>query len=119
MTLAEALTGFRAAVRHLDGKNVHMSCERQVTRPGQLRRIRGLGMPSRAGGSKGDMFVRFSVRFPTQPLAAENAKLLKQLLPRSAVGGAGPIKPEPGERVHRPEDVRQEEDEDSSGDFGI
>ena len=37
VSLYEALTGFRSAVRHLDGRTVHMACEGEVTRLAQER----------------------------------------------------------------------------------
>ena len=74
VSLLEALTGFRTSMRHLDGQCVNLGCERQVTRPGQLRRVRGWGMPRRKAGGKGDLLLRFAVRFPSEPLAAEASR---------------------------------------------
>ena len=62
-------------------------------------------MPRRGVGGKGDLFLRFSVRFPTHPLSAEAAKMLKQLLPRSV--GTGGAAPREGERVYKLETVSQ------------
>ena len=115
ISLYEALTGFKGAVRHLNGKMLHMSAEREVTKHGALRRLRGWGMPRRGSGSKGDLYLRFNVRFPTSPLAAEQAKLLKQLLPRRADGP--PTAPLDGERVYKLETV--EEEDTGGGEFDV
>ena len=80
--------------------------------PGQLRRIRGCGMPRPRGTGKGDLFLRMSVRFPRDPLAAEASRQLKQLLPRAANAGAARAPPPtPGERVYAMESVREEQEE--------
>ena len=108
LTLFEALTGFRSSLRHLDGRVLQMACDKQVTRPGQLRRLRGWGMPRRGAGSKGDLFLRFSVRFPSQPLiGAEQTKLLQQLMPQTTSGAAATPKSSAGARVYRLEDVEE------------
>ena len=72
-------------------------------------------MPRRGSGSKGDLYLRFNVRFPTSPLAAEQAKLLKQLLPRRADGP--PTAPLDGERVYKLETV--EEEDTGGGEFDV
>ena len=73
-------------------------------------------MPVRGTAGKGDLFVRFSVRFPTHPLASEASKMLKQILPRSvASGGAGP--PPKGARVYHLETV-DDGSEAGAGDGG-
>jgi DnaJ-class molecular chaperone len=76
VTLLEALTGFRSSVRHLDGKTLNVACDDTVTRPGQLRRLRGWGMPRRKAAGKGDLLLRFAVRFPRDPLAGEASRYL-------------------------------------------
>ena len=77
-------------------------------------------MPMRGRGGKGDLYLRFNVRFPTSPVASEQAKLLAKLLPKAA-GAAGAVaRPPPGERVHRLETIEGAEDgEQDGGDWGI
>jgi len=105
VSLVEALTGFRTSLRHLDGSTLNLACEGEVTRPGQVRRVRGCGMPRRRAGGKGDLLLRIAVRFPSHPLDGDSGRLLKQLLPRD-IGSSPPLKP--GERVHRLEVVVME-----------
>ena len=109
LTLLEALTGFRSSMRHLDGRTLNLACDGEVTRPGHVRRVRGCGMPRRRAGGKGDLLLRFSVRFPDDPISGEAAKALKQLLPRDA-GSTAPV--QPGERLHRLETVQIEGEQD-------
>jgi len=112
ISLLDALTGFRTGFRHLDGRVLSLACDAEVTQPGQLRRIRGCGMPRPRGTGKGDLFLRMSVRFPRDPLAAEASRQLKQLLPRAANAGAARAPPPtPGERVYAMESVREEQEE--------
>mmetsp|Transcript_44347 Transcript_44347/g.117104 ORF Transcript_44347/g.117104 Transcript_44347/m.117104 type:complete len:207 (-) Transcript_44347:66-686(-) len=108
LSLYEALAGFRRSIRHLNGQQLWFSSESEVTRPGQLKRLRGFGMPRLRAAGKGDLLVHFSVRFPEGPLSADAARLLRQALPAAAAVGA----PQSGERVHRLEVV---EDEDAGG----
>ena len=103
-------------MRHLDGRMLHLNCESDLTAPGQVRRLRGWGMPRRGSARKGDLYLRFNVRFPTSPVAGEQAKLLQQLLPKAARPSA---KPAPGERVYRLEDVETGESDDGDGEWGV
>jgi len=116
LTLLEALTGFRSSLRHLDGRTLNLACDGEVTRPGHVRRVRGCGMPRRRAGGKGDLLLRFSVRFPEDPISGEAAKVLKQLLPRDA-GSVAPV--QPGERMHRLETVELQGEEEQGDSWGF
>ena len=130
ISLHEALTGFRRPLAHLDGRQVELRpdpsphpkpnpnpnnptqvelrSDLEVTRPGQAKRVRGLGMPvHRAPHMKGDLIVRFAVKFPTVALTGESAKMLAKLLPRSAAGGS----PKAGAQVHHLESLLDDEEE--------
>ena len=115
-------TGFRGTLRHLNGQDLHVSCGNEITRPGMLRRLRGWGMPirgGRGGGGKGDLYLKFNVRFPTSPVAAEQAKMLEKLLPKAASAAHAIAQPPAGERVHRLETVRDDGEQDGDDDFGF
>ena len=64
--LVDALTGFeRVAVRHLDGRLIRVKREPgQVTRPGDVDRIVGQGMPKPRGIGYGDLFIKVSPKDP-------------------------------------------------------
>jgi DnaJ-class molecular chaperone len=116
LSLLEALAGFRTTLRHLDGNPLCLSCEGEVTRPGQLRRVRGWGMPRPRSGGKGDLYLRFSVRFPKEPLSDEACSLLRKLLPAVATAGGATARPEG--RTYRLEAVGgRETDEEQEDDW--
>ena len=73
-------------------------------------------MPRRRAGGKGDLLLRFSVRFPVDPISGEAAKVLKQLLPRDA-GSVAPV--QPGERMHRLETVELQGEEEQGDSWGF
>ena len=53
----------------------------QVATPGAERVVRGEGMPiSKAPGQKGNLRIKFDVRFPTRQLTGNEAAQLRALL---------------------------------------
>nr|KAJ3421035.1 DnaJ- protein scj1 [Polyrhizophydium stewartii] len=78
ITLKEALLGFEKKVAHLDGKDLPIA-RKTVTQPGFVQTIKGQGMPKFGFPSeRGDLFVEYSVVFPTT-LTAEQQKLAAKL----------------------------------------
>lgn len=64
--LSTALLGSAVSLRHLDGRTLVASWPSiRVIAPGTVVRIDGEGMPARGGVSRGSLFVRFSVTFPS------------------------------------------------------
>merc|ERR1712216_92771 len=64
ITLKEALLGFSKTLVHLDGHPVTIS-EDGVTKPGQIRKVAGEGMPHHNFPSdKGQLFVKYSFIMP-------------------------------------------------------
>ncbi len=53
-----------------------------------MRRVRGCGMPRPRLGGKGDLFLQFSVLFPTKYMDGEACRMLRKLLPATASPGA-------------------------------
>jgi DnaJ-class molecular chaperone len=89
VTLTEALLGAEIEVPTLAGKvTVRVPPE---TQPGQVLRLRGLGMPRLGGGGRGDLLVRLKVVLP-RGLSAEERRLVEQLArlrrenPRASMG---------------------------------
>jgi len=111
LSLYEALTGFRRQIKQLDGRTIWVTSadDRAVTRPGTLRRLRGFGMPRFRSVGKGDLYLRFDVRFPEHAVSAEADRLLREVLKGSA-GTASPFPPE-HQRLHRLETVPQRDDD--------
>ncbi|KAG9061472.1 hypothetical protein KI688_007468 [Linnemannia hyalina] len=81
LTLLEALSGFSKSVKTLDGKTLPVSASSsRVIQPGQEERFPGEGMPiSKKPGQKGDLLVRYVVKFPTQLTPAQKEGLKKIL----------------------------------------
>lgn len=62
--LAEALCGTSLEIRTLDGRTLNIPVT-EVVQPGATKRVKGEGMPiSKAPGTKGDLVIKFEVRFP-------------------------------------------------------
>jgi DnaJ-class molecular chaperone len=57
-----------------------------VTRPGQVKRIAGEGMPVMDRPTHGDLIVKFTVAFPTN-ISAEQAVALRELFKEAAWHG--------------------------------
>ncbi|XP_068312170.1 dnaJ protein ERDJ3B-like [Pyrus communis] len=63
ITLVQALVGFEKTVKHLDDHLVDIS-SRGITRPKEVRKFKGEGMPLHFSNKKGDLYVTFEVLFP-------------------------------------------------------
>ena len=74
--LGQALCGTKLEVKALDGRTLSLAIPEVIT-PGYIKRIRGEGMPAKAG--KGDLVLRFSVKFPTFIPEANKAALKSML----------------------------------------
>merc|ERR1719482_1465835 len=78
--LRAALLGFETSFKHLDGHTVTIK-RTSVTKPNQVLRIKGEGMPKHNTPSEfGDLTIAFTVDFPAQ-VDGELAKGLESLLP--------------------------------------
>merc|ERR1719269_88840 len=78
--LRAALLGFETSFKHLDGHTVTIK-RTSVTKPGQVIRIKGEGMPKHGTPSEfGDLSITFTVEFPAK-VDAELAAGLENLLP--------------------------------------
>ena len=74
--LVEALTnesGSKKQLEHLDGRKLQVQVPPGVVKPGQETRIAGEGMPTRGKGAtgKGDLLVRWDVKFPDRLTPAQ------------------------------------------------
>ena len=66
ISLKEALLGFSRKVTHLDSHEVTVK-QTKVTTPGEVKRIKGEGMPQHNFPSEfGDLFVKFSIKMPKE-----------------------------------------------------
>jgi DnaJ family protein B protein 4 len=79
ISLRAALTGVKISMKDLYGEEVTLTTDTPV-QPGDERRIAGHGMPDRKrGGKKGDLVIKFNVRFPTS-IPADKVAAIKQAL---------------------------------------
>lgn len=81
LTLSEALTGFRFAITHLDGRVLVVESEPEdIVKPGDIRIIEGEGFPKHKNPFlKGNLYIKFKVIFPeSEDLKEEGVK--KQLI---------------------------------------
>ena len=81
ITLLESLVGFKRTITHLDGHIVPIQTK-SVTQHGDVQRIAKEGMPYHgSSSSKGDLFVKYEVVFPTT-LTKEQKAGFEKLLPK-------------------------------------
>lgn len=71
LNLAEALVGFTKQIKTLDDRKLNVSSGDRVTQPGQESRVRNEGMPNSKTGNKGDLIIKYDVKFPTQLTPAQ------------------------------------------------
>ena len=77
ITLKDALLGFSTVVDHLDDHEVVVT-EKGVVSPGQVRKIKGEGMPVHNFPSDlGDLYVTYKVKMPKK-ISDEARALLEQ-----------------------------------------
>ncbi|KAI3887663.1 hypothetical protein MKX03_036888 [Papaver bracteatum] len=74
ITLVQALAGFEKTVKHLDDHLVDIS-SKGVTKPKEVKKFKGEGMPVHFSTKKGDLFVTFEVIFPTSLTEDQKTKI--------------------------------------------
>ncbi|PIA16648.1 chaperone regulator [Coemansia reversa NRRL 1564] len=81
--LLTALAGGNIHIQHLDDRVLNVSIlPGEVIRPNEIKVIEGQGMPSYRHHDPGNLFVKFSVRFPESNWTSEeNIKKLEEILP--------------------------------------
>jgi chaperone protein DnaJ len=102
--LITALTGGKVYLKHLDDRVLECTIAAgEVVRPGDVKVIRGAGMPThRQPHNRGDLYLHFNINFPTKlSLSAEQTAQLGSLLPKcSAPSSLKPSKEAEVEEVH-------------------
>lgn len=73
ISLSEALCGFSATVKHLDGRYLALSTPKGVViKPESVQMVAGEGMPIPGHIDKGNLYVSFEVEFPKNNFLNEN-----------------------------------------------
>lgn len=75
ISLVDALVGFKQNIKHLDGHEVSVGTS-GVTKPGEVRKIKGEGMPIYETTRFGDLYVTFTVVFPDS-LSEEQKEVIR------------------------------------------
>lgn len=78
ITLVQALVGFEKMLKHLDDHLIEIG-SKGITRPKEVRKFKGEGMPLHFSTKKGDLYVTFEVLFPTS-LSEDQKKKIKEIL---------------------------------------
>ncbi|XP_063236251.1 dnaJ homolog shv [Bacillus rossius redtenbacheri] len=80
VSLQDALVGFTADVRHLDGRVVQVARDK-ITWPGARIRKKGEGMPNYDNNNlHGNLYITFDVEFPKAELSDEEKEAIKKIL---------------------------------------
>uniref|UniRef100_A0A5B6YYI2 DnaJ protein ERDJ3B n=1 Tax=Davidia involucrata TaxID=16924 RepID=A0A5B6YYI2_DAVIN len=74
ITLVQALVGFEKTIKHLDEHPVDIS-SKGITKPKEVRKFKGEGMPLHFSTKKGDLYVTFEVLFPTSLTEDQKTKI--------------------------------------------
>ncbi|XP_004300467.1 PREDICTED: dnaJ protein ERDJ3B [Fragaria vesca subsp. vesca] len=74
ITLVQALVGFEKTIEHLDDHLVDISSQK-ITKPKEVRKFKGEGMPLHFHSKKGDLYVKFEVLFPTSLTEEQKTKI--------------------------------------------
>ena len=78
--LVEALTDCKIDVQSLDGRVLRVPLK-EVALPGSERVVRNEGMPlSKQLGQRGNLRLKFDIRFPARQLSGSEAAQLRALL---------------------------------------
>ncbi|KAF6156992.1 hypothetical protein GIB67_039753 [Kingdonia uniflora] len=78
ITLVQALVGFEKTIKHLDEHLVDISTK-AVTKPKEVKKFIGEGMPLHVSSKKGDLFLTFEVLFP-KSLTDDQKLMIKEIL---------------------------------------
>eukprot|EP00163_Fabomonas_tropica_P012201 TRINITY_DN23476_c0_g1_i1.p1 TRINITY_DN23476_c0_g1~~TRINITY_DN23476_c0_g1_i1.p1 ORF type:complete len:358 (-),score=105.50 TRINITY_DN23476_c0_g1_i1:131-1204(-) len=77
ISLTQALTGVTVPVATLDGRQLQVKIDEPIS-PDYVKVVPGEGMPNQKGGSKGDLKIKFKIRFPKRKLSSKQVDLIKQ-----------------------------------------
>uniref|UniRef100_A0A0E0KYP2 J domain-containing protein n=1 Tax=Oryza punctata TaxID=4537 RepID=A0A0E0KYP2_ORYPU len=74
ISLLQALVGFEKTIKHLDNHMVEIGTK-GITKPKEVRKFKGEGMPLYQSNKKGDLYVTFEVLFPKTLTDDQKTKL--------------------------------------------
>lgn len=74
ISLVQALVGFEKNIKHLDEHLVEIG-SKKITKPKEVRKFKGEGMPLHISSKKGDLYVTFEVLFPSSLTEDQKTKI--------------------------------------------
>nr|QEG03108.1 DnaJ protein ERDJ3B isoform X1 [Cymbidium ensifolium] len=74
ISLVEALVGFEKTIKHFDDHLVDIGTK-GITKPKEIRKFKGEGMPVHLSSKKGDLYVTFEVSFPRSLTENQKTKI--------------------------------------------
>ncbi|XP_058082872.1 dnaJ protein ERDJ3B [Magnolia sinica] len=74
ISLLQALVGFEKTLKHLDEHLVDIS-SKGITKPKEVRKFKGEGMPLHFSSKKGDLYITFEVLFPSSLTEDQKTKI--------------------------------------------
>lgn len=74
ISLLQALVGFEKSLKHLDEHLVDIG-SKGITKPKEVRKFKGEGMPLHFSKKKGDLYVTFEVLFPSSLTEDQKTKI--------------------------------------------
>ncbi|XP_020574849.1 dnaJ protein ERDJ3B [Phalaenopsis equestris] len=74
ISLVEALVGFEKSMKHLDDHLVDIGAK-GITKPKEIKKFKGEGMPVHMSSKKGDLYVTFEVSFPRSLTEHQKTKI--------------------------------------------
>ncbi|XP_026434962.1 dnaJ protein ERDJ3B-like [Papaver somniferum] len=74
ISLVQALVGFEKNIKHLDEHLVKIG-SKKITKPKEVRKFKGEGMPLHISSKKGDLYVTFEVLFPSSLTEDQKTKI--------------------------------------------
>lgn len=78
LSLLEALVGFKKQIKTLDDRALAVS-NISIIRPGQEQRFPNEGMPKKEPGRKGDLIIKYDVKFPSKLSESQKEELARIL----------------------------------------
>lgn len=78
ITLEQALSGTTVQVITLDNRTLNIPIN-EIVSPGYQKIVPNEGMPARPANSKGNLIIRFSIKFP-RSLSAQQKEAVKRAL---------------------------------------
>lgn len=83
ITLAEALTGFKKAFKHLDDRKLFIeNASNKVITPGSYRTIKDQGLPDMNSTTRSDLKIEFNIVFPSN-ITKKQSKAIRAIWPVS------------------------------------